>query len=371
MSDEDTRAQTEGAGNAKRRTPSFLKYLVLFVLILVAVVVWFFLRAPVPEAQPEPVLPVNTIRATVGNLDRSITLDSYVGSDSVVTVLPKVSGTLIALNADVGTLLKAGEVVAKIDPEPYQIALNQAKAVYDGAASVYDRQKQLFAGGATSQANYDQAKTQYENARSQYELAKLHLSYTTIVSPVDGTVIRRHVSNGALVSQSVPIVTVSNTHALVVKVNVPETYARTFEDNRAAMPISASIPAMGSERYRLRIRNIAPAIDVTTKTFSVECEIEGNTDGILPGMFAQVSFVLERRREVPMLPYGVLVGGDTLWYVAANGTAEYFEFTPSYHNDEYFQIPEKYEGYVFILAGQHFLSAGSPVKASNSTQVLK
>lgn len=353
-------------GGAGFRTSTVLKAVVVVILVAVAGIVWFVVKSPVPEQTASGVLPVVTVRPTVGTLARSMTLNSYVSSDSVVTVLPKVSGTLAELDADVGTRLTVGQVIAKIDPEPYQIAVNQAKAAYDGASSVYERQKQLHASGATSQQNFDSARTQYENAKSQYELAKLNLSYTSVTSPVDGTVVQRHASDGALVSQSVPIVTISNTHALVVKVDVPEDYARTFEAGRKTMQISASIPAMGANPYRLRIRNIAPAIDVRSKTFSVECEIEGDPSGIIPGMFTEVSFVLEEHRGVTYLPYTALVGSDTLWYVDPKGTAQFITLTPGFHNDSYFELPDKYSGYTFILAGQHFLSQGSRVRPVSS-----
>jgi membrane fusion protein (multidrug efflux system) len=348
-----------------------VKTAILIILAAVAFFVWFVVKRPTPPPQTEQILPVRTVRATVGDLDRTMTLDSVVGSDSVVTVFPKVSGNLISLDADVGTDLKPGEVIGKIDPALYRIALNQAKAVYDGAGSVYERQKRLYSSGATSQRNFDRAQAQYENAKSQYELAKLRLTYTTITSPVVGAVVERHVSNGALVSPSVPIVTISNTRALVVRTGVPGSYARTFETRRETMAITASIPAMGDRVYHLRIRSISPFIDVRSKTFLVECEIDGDTSGILPGMFAQVTFVLDRRRGVAYLPYAALVGSDTLWYIDAKGRARDITFTPAYHNDTFFELPDRYKDYTFILAGQHFLSAGTPVRSTNSGRAAK
>lgn len=366
MSDNDL-----GEGRRSRGAARAVKSLILVALVAVGIVIWFVLRSPAAREQPQPVLPVESIRPTVGNLDQSITLDSFIESRSNVAVYPKVAGTLVALDADVGTRLKAGEIIGKIDPEPYELTVSQAKALYDGAKAIYDRQKQLAASGASSRQNLDEAQAQYENARSQYELAKLRLSYTTIVSPIDGTVVDRSVSKGQVVSTSVSIVAITNTDTLIVKTAVPESYSRIFRDERSTMPINAVIPALGSHRYPLRIRDMAPAIDVRTKTFTVECQFEGDSDGVMPGMFAQVTFVLHRHADVPYLPYRVLVGGNTLWYVGAGDKAQYVSFTPSFHNDEYFELPGKYRDYSFILAGQHFLTAGAPVRAVLSSQGAK
>lgn len=371
MSDHDV----ESSNGERRRHRSaggiVLRVFILLVLIAAAGAIWFYLKSAVPPPQPESVLPVQTIQPTVGKLERTITLDSYVESQSVVTVLPKVSGQLVELNAEVGTHLKAGEVIAKIDPTRFQLEENQAKALYDGAKSVYERLKKLASSGAASQQNFDEARTQYENARSEYALAKLHLSYTTIVSPVNGTVVERHVSNGALVAPSVPIVTITDNRALVIHTHVPEQDVRLFEQKRKTMPITATIPAMGAHAYPLRIRTIAPLVDVTTKTFTVECEFTGETNGIFPGMFAQVRFVLDSKTEIPYLPYGVLVGGNTLWYVSGEDRAESIDFTPSYHNDDFFEVPQKYREYHFILSGQHFLTAGAPVRVVRGNQVTQ
>ncbi len=355
--------------NARKRFP--VRYIVLALLIGLAAVVLFVLKRPAAAETGQPPLPVEIVVPTVGTIEKTMTLNSYVQSDSVVTIFPKVSGTLSALDAEIGTQLSAGQTIAKIDPQPYRLALNQAQAFYDGTKSTYERAKQLYGSGATSQQNYDQALAQYQDAKSRFELAQLHLSYTTITSPVDGTVIRRHVSDGALVSQSVPIVTISNTHTLVINTEIPEMDALAFQKNRRTMRIRAHIPAMGDKPYTVRIRNIAPSVNVRTRTFEVQCEIDGDTSGILPGMFTSVTFVVDERSGVSYLPYTALVGGDQLWYVDSAGTAQSMLFTPSYGNDQYFQIPAEYADRRFILAGQHFLSAGTRVRIDSTTRAGK
>jgi len=347
----------------KRRKMSPVPYIGLGVLAVVAVMAWFALQRPKNEAAVQPVLPVETVAPMVGTIERTMTIDSYVQSDSVVTVLPKVAGTLTSLSADVGTHLSVGQVIATIDPEPYRLASNQAKAAYDAAISVYNRAKKLHDSGAASEQSYDQAQAQYDAAQSQLELAQLRLGYSTITSPVDGTVILRHVSSGALVAESVPIVTISNGHTLVIHTEITEMDALAFERDRATMPTRAHIPAMGDAMYTLRIRNIAPAVDVHTKTFEVQSEIEGDTTGILPGMFAEVTFVLDAKKDVPYLPFASLVGGDQLWYINSAHAASSLSFRPDYYNDDFFELPAKYAGYTFILAGQHFLAEGTRVKA--------
>lgn len=353
------------SGGAKRRSP--VSIIVLVLLAAATLIVWFGVRPVGRTPEPPVVVPVETIKPAVGTLARTVTLDSHVESDSVVTVYPKVSGTLLALDVDAGTRLAAGEQIGAIDPEPYKLALNQAAASLENAKAVFERQKQLRSSGSSTQSSYDQAQAQYEALRSQYELAQLSLSYTRILSPVDGTVIARHVSQGALVSQSVPIVTIANRHDLVVEASVPESYALLFQTKPSTIPVTIRVPAVENGSYSARVRAVSPAVDVRTKTFTVKCELAGNTFGILPGMFAQATFVTEAHRKVSYLPYAVLVGGDTLWYIDSSGRAQSLRFVPQFHNDEFFEVPEGFKAYTFILSGQHFLSAGAQVRAVSAT----
>ena len=346
---------------AKRRSP--VSYILLALLAVATIVVWFGLRRQPKNPPSAVVVPVETVKPTVGALAKTITLDSYVESDSVVTVYPKVSGTLLSLDVDAGGKLNLGQRIGTIDPEPYRLAYIQAAAAFENAKAVFERQAKLRSSGSTTQSSFDQAQAQYEALRSQLELARLSLSYTAILSPVDGTVIARHVSQGALVSQSVPIVTVANRHDLIVQAAVPESYALLFQTKQSDIFARIRIPAVEDRSYEARIRSFSPAVDVRTKTFMVKCELDGNTFGILPGMFAQVTFVTEERAEARYLPYATLVGGDTLWYVDATGRAQPLKFVPQFHNDEFFEVPDSFGAYTFILSGQHFLSAGAPVRA--------
>ncbi|HET6484786.1 MAG TPA: biotin/lipoyl-binding protein, partial [Spirochaetia bacterium] len=150
------------SGNAARRrfpTP----YVVLGVIVAAAAAAWFAVPRPQKEEAAPRVFPVETVTPQIGSLERSLTVDSYVQSDSVVTVLPKVAGTIVSFSADVGTHLEAGQVIATVDPEPYRLTVDQAQAAFGAAESVWERVRKLHDSGAASQQSFDQAQAQYDD----------------------------------------------------------------------------------------------------------------------------------------------------------------------------------------------------------------
>ena len=353
----------EGKGSAGR---ILLRVVVLSGLTAAAVFAWLGPRRISGEAVLIEPLPVRIVRPAVGDLQRTITVPAYIESESVVTLIPKVSGTLLTLEVDVGDSVAAGDTVGLIDSEPYRLAADQARASFEGSRSVYERTRQLAAAGAASEQALDQARIQYRNASAMNDRAILELGYTSITSPVDGIVVKRHTSRGAVVSPAVPVVTVSDNTRLSVRAAVPERYIRLFLEGREQVSGIVLVPALDGRSYEIEVRTVSPMIDARTKTFEVRADVAGASGGspssLLPGLYAAASFVVERREAAASLPFSALSGGDTLWYVDDEGAARRLSFVPGFTNDDRFEIPSEYRGYRFIAAGTHFMTAGTPVR---------
>lgn len=204
------------------------KIVILIILVGIFLFVWLQ-RNREEKTIAEAILPpVKVMKPEFGEIRQELRLNGYVQSETMVTVLPKISGTLTDLFVNMGDPVKKSQIIAKVDSEPYELTLQQTEAAFLTAESTYLRTEKLYKAQATSKQNYDQAKGQYETLKSQYELAKLQMKYTDIVSPVDGVVLTKHSSVGALVSSQVPIVTIGDIANLSVTVDVPEKYYTFF-----------------------------------------------------------------------------------------------------------------------------------------------
>ena len=351
----------------RRKKPWFdPKYLLLLAAIGGMILLWV-LRGQEEEAAAASIKsPVRIVRPEHGTLEKVLSLNGYVESQSMVTVLPKISGTLEELTVEIGDTVTRGEVIGAVDSEPYELTVSQAEAAYLAAKSTYQRTEQLFEAQATSRQNYDMAKSQYDAAKSQYELARLNYGYTDVTAPVDGVVLVKHASVGSLVAPQVPIVTIGDLEELRVKAKIPENHYPYFAEKGSLMDVRAEIPALGGREVGIRVEAVAPYISPESKTFETICALTGDTGIVRPGMYIRLTFVLDERRDIDYLPNECLVAGRYLWYVDSDGcSARRLDFEPEFANEESMGIPGEYRDFAFIIEGQHFLKEGQICRVLN------
>src|SRR5580704_14282765 len=197
----------------------------MLAIVVVAIIGgWYFLTGS--STAPKIV----TAKVTEGPIVRSVTATGTVDPVITVEVGTYVSGPITAIYADYNASVKAGQLIAKIDPRPFQVKVDEAAASLANATAqlhkdiadekyksvAYQRDAKLLKQKAVSQDALDSAQSASEQATAQIELdratiqqqranlrdAELNLKYTDIVSPVSGTVIAREVDVGQTVAAS-------------------------------------------------------------------------------------------------------------------------------------------------------------------------
>jgi RND family efflux transporter MFP subunit len=392
------------AGKPAIRTAGFVVLGVLSAVVLISV---FVTQGEKNEAFLAPVI---TIRPLRGRLEKTIRISSQVETGRLITLVPRAGGTLIFLDAQPGKEVIENEIIAQVDSAPYDLTALQAQAAFFTARSTYERVSSLYQNQAATRQNYEEARTSYEAAKAQYELAQLNRDYTTIRSPLNGVVLMKHSVEGGLVDSRTPLVTLGDLGDLRIKVAVPEMHYKFFAENWKTMPVRMTVPALDSGEgaagaaanvspdsadsaanglsasgdaavmdnaaegsaiagsaaeggFVLEPLSLAPYVSPENRSFLVEYRIPGGAEHSLrPGMFATVSFVLERRERVYYLPFKVMASGNRIWYAGEDGKAAYVEFTPEFFNDDYFQIPGEWGDKTFIIEGQHFITTGQELQ---------
>lgn len=343
-----------------------LKFFLLLVLAGLFVTVWYANRKEEAVISESILPPVRLARAEQGPLTKTLRLSGHARCRSRVTVLPKISGTLLELRVAAGDELQSGDIIGIIDPGPYELQLKQAEAAYRAHESTYQRISKLFNTGATSRQNYDEALAAYNASKARYDLAKLQYGYTAIEAPISGVVLQTHSDPGAMAAPQVPLVTIGEIDELQVTVPIPEKYYTLFRKKGDTMPVHMEIPHQNDHQITATVTNVAPYVSPATRNFEVICSLTGNTESLRPGMFIYITFVLDKRDPVYSLPFSALVSGETLWYwEPAEETARALDFTPGFQTRERFAIPDEWAGYRFIVEGQHFLREGQRVRVLN------
>jgi HlyD family secretion protein len=287
-------------------------------------------------ARPEPPRYV-TAPAVKGDVVRSIITTGTVNPVVTVQVGTYVSGVIQSLHCDFNTQVKAGQLCAKIDPRPYQMTVDQAKANLASAraqllkdqASLayaktnYERDRGLLKRGIVSQDTVDSDKSAYEQALAQVKLdeatilqrqaaleaAQVDLDYTDIVSPVDGTVVLRNVDVGQTVAASFQTPTLfliaKDLTKMQVDTNVSESdvgAARVGQD--AAFTVEA-YPGM---KFRGKVAQIrqAPITVQNVVTYDVVVSVDNPKLLLFPGMTANVRIITDDRKDVLKVPLQAL-----------------------------------------------------------------
>jgi membrane fusion protein, multidrug efflux system len=344
-------------GEKPRRVYRALRWALPVVLIVGALVFRFVSEGKVVVPPDAPPIPVRLMKPVHGDLVRTLELNAHVESETMVTVLPLVSGVLQEMLVDVGQAVRKGQVVARIDAQRYELQMQQAEAAYLSSKSSYERLGQLYRANAASQQSYEQAKGQYDAYQSQYELAKIQLDYATVKSPVDGVVLVKHVSAGSIAAPERPLVTIGDLADLVVRAKVPERYYEDFTAHKNSMSIRVKRP--GSGGYSGRIRSISPFVSAETKNFEVVIAIGDTPEALRPGMFVSLEFELARWPGVYSVPFEALSGGR-LWWVE-DGKAKSAPFVPADASAAAFAVPAEWADRDVIVEGQYFTREGSPV----------
>jgi RND family efflux transporter MFP subunit len=335
-------------------------FLVLALLFLL--VIWSILRKS-GEDPEEFLAPVITLYPQWGGIEKSIGISSRVETGSLLTLSPKVPGTLMLLEADPGTPVVRDQLIAQVDSAPYDLTYLQAQAAYLTAQSTYERINNLYTSQAATRQQYEEARTAHEAAKAQFELAQLNRDYTNIRSPIDGVVLMRHSTRGGLVATGTPLVTLGDLQDLRIKAAVPEIHYRFFAEHWETMAVRMEVPALGDEEFTLQALSMTPYVSPENRSFLVEYSVPGGASrGLRPGMFVNVSFILESREGVYYLPFQAMGSQNRLWYADGEGRAQFIEYTPEFFNEDVFQVPADFSSREFILEGQHFISTGQRLK---------
>lgn len=341
------------------RLAGLFKFVIFAIIVILAVIALkMFFDSRTVETYTPALRSVLVTRAERRDLARSVTLSSYVMSDTMVPVVPFVSGTIESYDVKAGDRVVKDQVLAVIDKEPYRLQLAQAEAAASAYDSSYDRLVRLSESGAATQQELDTVRSQRDAAQAQLELAQLQLSYTDVKASVSGTVIMADGSVGAPAGSQTPVAVIADTDHLTVEIAVPEKYYTLF--SQAGDDLTIAIAGQdGGPTTGASLVSIAPYIDPSTKTFTMKAALDGN-DGFTIGMYVKVTITYAVDENVYALPESAMKADGSLYYVE-DGVAHYIAPYDAVHSEGWFAAPAGYEDKDFVIDGQNTILDGESV----------
>jgi len=296
----------------------------LFKIKLLILVGILFVSCGDKEVIEEIIRPVRTEQVFSTGGERVRTFSGVVQSGTESKLSFKVPGTVQRVNVDIGTKVRAGQLLIQLDPTDYDIQVKEAENAREMARSAeiqaesnYERIRALYENRSASKSALDAARAGFESAHEQdnilkkrRKLARNQLEYTSLKAPVTGTVSNVMVEENENVGAGQQVLVLTSGSDLEVKIAMPEVLIAQV---REGDDVLIALDAIKGKEFKAKITEVGIASSTYSTTYPVMVRfIETNPD-IRPGMAAEIMFTFksESNRECYIVP-PVSVGEDRL-----------------------------------------------------------
>ena len=360
------------------------------IALVAAGAAWFADRTPAAAEGPPPAAPaVPVVSGTVKAEDVQI-LRTGIGSVqafNTVTIHVRVDGQLDKVAFIEGQEVKAGDVLAQIDPHPYQAVLAQAvatKAKDDATLANVRRDltrdegligKQFVSQQTldTQRALVDQSVAQVAVDQAAIDSAKVNLNYTTITSPLDGLTGIRLVDQGNIVhaTDTTGLVVITQTHPISVIFTLPESLLGAINQAKAngqALTVYANSSDDTTRLGEGKLLLIDNQIDQTTGTIKLKATFDNPTNALWPGEFVTAHLLLATRKgglTVPTQSVQRGPNGTFVWVIKPDSTAEMRDIKVGQINGDTTLVDKGLAaGEAIVVDGQYKVKVGIKVAAT-------
>ncbi|MCI8328653.1 MAG: efflux RND transporter periplasmic adaptor subunit [Oscillibacter sp.] len=355
-----------------------------------------------PEEEPAAVgVAVQVKEIAADTIYTENTVSGQIMAEDESTIMVAVSAKCTAVYAEAGDEVKAGDILCTLDLgstlSSYNAAsINYRSAVqsYNDQSAVFEKQialleksvrdlKELFEIGAASQMEIDQAELQLQTAIAQRNstLAQLEAGMQSalsnveqldtvlenvdargnVIAPSSGTLVTMNATEGGFISNTMPVAVINGVEQMKVVVQVSEALVPKLSIGDAA---DVSVSAV-EQTFEAAIRSVERAANMQTRLYSVTLTLPSGTDGLLAGMFADVSFHTDVSENTIVVPTeAVLTRGETQYvFIVENGAAKYVEVSVGLTGNGVTEILSGLSaGQQLVTVGQAYLNDGDPVR---------
>ncbi|MBI3492913.1 MAG: efflux RND transporter periplasmic adaptor subunit [Acidobacteria bacterium] len=331
------------------------------------------------------------------SVQRQVDLAGTLLSPDQAKISSEVAGIIRDVPVQLGSEVKAGDVLVRLDPRELQLALDRAESALrqveaqlgidrsqnrqpppdeqiasvrqaianrDDARAAFARAQQLNGRGLLSQVDRDTAETRLkvtdanfqaaidtvrslkaslQDRRAAFELAQKKLGDAVVKAPVAGSVAERLVQPGEYIRENTPVATIVQMHPLKLKTAIQEKHASLI---RVGQAVEFFVEAFPDRKFTGRIAYVSPAVDQATRTFPVEAIVENMDRQLKPGFFAKGVVQTRMDSSVMAAPEDTIstLAGVSTVYVIENGTARQQQVTLGARAGKLVEIVEGLKG---------------------------
>jgi len=337
---------------------------------------------PDTKVEAPEIRPVRTVTAAKGEVGETVVLTGHVQAEDEPAFAFRIAGRMIERPVNVGDRVKAGQVLAKLDPENELNALRSAEAALVAAQGQltyargdFERQRQLLANGHTPRARFDQSQNALQSAQSQVDdaearlrIARDRVSWTTLEADAPGTVTARGAEPGEVVQAGQMIVRLARQGGRDAFFDVPAQLLRSApSDSEITVRLTDDPSVMATGR----VREVAAQADPVTRTFEVKVGLSDPPEAMRLGATVTGSVKLESEPviAIPASALTELNRQPAVWIVdPKNLTVSMRNVELVRHDPGTVVIAEGLEtGDIVVTAGVQALHPGQKVRLLGSS----
>ncbi|MEP7305548.1 MAG: efflux RND transporter periplasmic adaptor subunit [Acidobacteriota bacterium] len=356
------------------------------------------------------------------SVERRVDLSGTLVSPDQARVSSEVAGIIMAVPVQLGSEVRVGDVLVKIEPRELTLALERAESALrqveaqlgidrtqdkqpppdeqiasvrqavanrDDARAAYQRAQQLSGRGLLAQVDRDTAETRLKVAeanyqasidnvrslkaslqdrRASYELAQKKVEDAVVRAPVAGSVSERLVQPGEFIRENTPVATIVQMNPLKLRTAIQEKNAGIISVGQS---VDFVVEAFLTRTFHGKVAFVSPAVDQATRTFPVEVLVD-NPDRVLkPGFFAKGTVLTRRDEKVVAAPDDAVstMAGVSTVYVIEDGKARQQVVTLGTHQDKVIEIVEGLKGdEVLATSNVNQLATGTRVRTGGADE---
>jgi RND family efflux transporter MFP subunit len=257
---------------------------------IVLLTVFLLISCGKEEIETEVVRPVRYIRVKPASGIREFTFSGTAQAGLESRLSFRIPGAVQEVAVVVGEHVRAGQLIARLDSEDYQLEVQNAEAQELNAKNNYNRMRQLYENNTTSKNQLDQARAAAESAEAVFKLARQRVGYTRLTAPVSGAIAAVNVEVNENISQGQPIAILTSGSRSEVNVAIPENLITQI---KVGDPVKIAFGAVANRTYGGRVTEVGVTTTGMASTFPVTVKLEEDEEDIRPGMSADVTFYFE------------------------------------------------------------------------------
>jgi multidrug efflux pump subunit AcrA (membrane-fusion protein) len=347
---------------------------------------------------------VQTTRLQRISVQREVDLQGTLLSPDQAKVSSEVAGIIRDVPVQLGTEVRAGDVLVRLEPRELQLALDRAESAmhqteaqlgldrganpkqppsdeqiasvrqaianHDDAKNTFTRAEQLHGRGLMSKVDYDTAETrlkvaeanyqaaldnarslraQLQDRRAAFELAQKKVADAVVRAPVSGAVSERLVQPGEFIRENTPVATIVQMNPLKLKTAIQERHAALI---RPGQIVQFVVEAFPDRKFTGKIAYVSPAVDQATRTFPVEALVENPERVLKPGFFAKGVAQTKLDEHVLAAPDAAIssLAGVSTVYVIEDGKARQQQVTLGARQGDLVEITSGLKGEEVLAA---------------------